>query len=84
VTWLRTQELLAAQHIADGLVRVPHDGVYTMWTRGLGRKSCKCWSCREFIPARVLCWRPLTNGLFRAERLCVECVGLSEPKEATT
>lgn len=68
-------------------VRRYNENIYTIKGRhgvqaigkALARKQHPCANCRRAITKGDWCYRPLTNGLNRADRLCVGCVEGVDP-----
>ena len=45
-----------------------------LWARCKTRKAHKCWVCRNEFPKGSTLYRPMSNGLYRSQRICEPCV----------
>ena len=53
-----------------------------IWSTGVLRKPKSCAVCRNSLEKGTEAYRPMTNKTFRADRVCVRCMGkLTQPKE---
>lgn len=65
----RSEEIVVLRYMGPGCGPKNRQ---TIWTPGKGRKSSTCPVTDKEIKPGEVCWRPITNAVYRGKRISIE------------